>query len=163
MRSRQPPARCVFLLFVLLVAPACAGGEENVAKPDFETRLALRNAAGKESSAFRGRETITIVVTLRNRGDAPRTLTLPTSQTHDCLVYAGDRKEAWRWSFGRMFAQVITELTLAPGESRAFTSTWGLTDRKGAPLPPGEYQAVGLVPPGSAGLRSDPVAFTILR
>jgi hypothetical protein len=60
-----------------------------------------------------------------------------------------------------MFAQMITELTLAPGESRTFTATWDLTDRQDTPLPPGDYQAVGLVAARVSGTRSAPVAFTI--
>jgi hypothetical protein len=149
------------MLVLLIAPPGCVRGEETVTKPDFETRLTLKDAAGKEASAFRSRETITLVVTIRNRGDAARSLTLPTSQTHDCIVQAGKGGEVWRWSSGRMFAQVITELTFAPGESRSFTATWDQTDPKGAPLPPGEYRAVGLVPAGAPGVRSDPVAFTI--
>lgn len=128
---------------------------------DFETRLVLKDAAGKEAHVFRSGEPVTLLVTIRNRSDAGRTLTLPTSQTHDCIAYAGKDKEVWRWSAGRMFAQVITALTFAPGESRTFTATWDLTDPRGAPLPPGDYQAVGLVPARTPGARSEPVAFTI--
>jgi hypothetical protein len=144
-----------------LAALGCVRGEETVPGPDFETRLTLKDAAGKKASAFRSSETITLVVTIRNRSDAARTLTLPTSQTHDCIVYAGKGEEVWRWSAGRMFAQVMTETAFASGESRSFTATWDQTDRKGAPLPPGDYRAVGLVPAGVPGVRSDPVTFAI--
>ena len=149
------------LLVMLLMTPGCARAEETMAAPDFETRLVLKGAAGKEATAFRSRETITFAVTIRNRRDAPQTLTFASSQTHDCFVYKGENKEVWRWSAGRLFAQVITELTLAPGESRTFTVAWDQTDRQGAPLPPGDYQAVGLVAARVPGARSAPVAFTI--
>lgn len=152
-----------FLFACFLAAPAggCAAHEDPVSTPDFETRLALKNAVGDEAREFPSGEPITLVVTLRNRAAAPRTLTLPTSQTHDCIVSAAGHKEVWRHSSGRMFAQVITDLTLKPGESRTFTAAWSQTDAKGRPVPPGEYEAVGLVPGGAAGCRSDPVAFTI--
>lgn len=146
---------------LLIAAPGCARGEDNVTASDFETRLVLTDTAGKEARAFNGRDPVTLIVTIRNRSGAPRTLTLPTSQTHDCIVYAGKDKEVWRWSAGRMFAQVMTELTFTPGESRAIAVRWDLTDPKGAPLPPGDYRAVGLVPARTPGARSDPVAFTI--
>ena len=71
------------------------------------------------------------------------------------------RREVWRHSAGRMFAQVITDLTLAPGESRSFTATWNQTDAKGKPVPPGRYEAVGLVAGRAPGCRSDSVSFTI--
>ncbi|MGH8707992.1 MAG: BsuPI-related putative proteinase inhibitor [Burkholderiales bacterium] len=132
-----------------------------MAASDFETRLVLKNTAGKESVEFRGRESITFAVTIRNRSDAARTLTLPSSQTYDCIVYSGKDREVWRWSAGRMFTQAITELSLAPGESRSFTLTWNQTDRKGAPLPAGDYRVVGLVPGRAPGLRSGTVAFTL--
>jgi intracellular proteinase inhibitor BsuPI len=150
-------------LVFLLATPAggCAAHEEPVTKPEFETRVVLRDAAGAEAREFGSGERITFEVTLRNRAAAPRTLPLPTSQTHDCRVYGADHKEVWRLSSGRMFAQVITELTLKPGESRVFSATWDQTDTKGRPVPPGEYQAVGLVPGKVPGLRSDPVVFTI--
>ena len=166
MLSRLPRrAPLVSVLACFLAAPAggCAVHEESVTKPDYETRLVLKNAAGDEAREFPAGETITFVVTLRNRAAAVRTLTLSTSQTLDCLVYAADHKEVWRHSSGRMFAQVITELTLKPGESRTFTATWNQTDSQGRPVPPGEYEAVGLVPGKAPGCRSDDVKFTIRR
>ncbi len=164
MLTRYPRRAGLISLFAcILAAPAgsCAAHEEPVTPPDFETRLVLKNAAGDEARELKSGETITLVVTIRNRAAAPRTLTLPTSQTHDCFVYAAGDKEIWRHSSGRMFAQVITELTLSPGKSRTFTATWNQTDAKGKPAPPGEYEAVGLVPGNAPGCRSDAVRFTI--
>lgn len=159
--SRWPGAGFGVLLWLALATSGAAGGDENVAASDFETRLVLKNTAGKESSELRDRKPITFALTIRNRSNAARTLTLPSSQTHDCIVYSAKKQEVWRWSAGRLFTQAITELSLAPGESRSFTSTWNLTDRKGAPLPAGDYQVVGLVPGRAPGLRSGPVAFTL--
>ena len=156
-------ALLTFLSACILAAPAggCAAHEEPVTTPDFETRLVLKNAGGVEASEFQSGETITFSVTIRNRAAAPRTLTLPTSQTHDCFVYAVDHKEVWRHSSGRMFAQMITELTFQPGESRTFIATWDQTDAKGRAAPAGGYEAVGLVPGRAPGCRSDAVTFTI--
>lgn len=151
------------LLWLALAAPVSAGGDGNTAASDFETSLVLKDAAGMESVEFQGRGLITFTVTIRNRSDALRTLTLPSGQTHDCIVYSETDQEVWRWSAGRVFIQTLTELTLAPGESQSFTATWDLTDRQGAPLPPGEYRAVGLVPGRAPGLRSGPLIFTIRR
>jgi intracellular proteinase inhibitor BsuPI len=147
----------------LLAAPAggCAAHEDPVTQPDFETRLVLKNSAGDETREFKAGETITFVVTLTNRASVPRTLTFPTSQTHDCFVNTADHKEVWRHSSGRMFAQMITEVTLKPGESRVFTATWNQTDARSKPVPPGEYEAVGLVNGRAPGCRSEPLRFTI--
>jgi len=151
----------VLVIFLAAPAAACSADGEPVATPDFETGLVLKNAAGKEAREFNSGEPITLVVTIRNRTDWRRTLTLPSSQTHDCLVYTADHKEVWRHSLGQMFAQVIIELTLEPGESRTYTATWKQTDANGKPVPPGKYEAVGLVPGRAPGCRSDAVSFTI--
>ncbi len=152
-----------FLLACILATPAgaCAARERPVPIADFETRLVLKNARGDEAREFRVGEPITFVVTIRNRADAARNLTLPTSQTHDCLVSGADHREVWRLSSGRMFAQVITEIALRPSEWRAFTATWNQADAGGRPVPPGEYDGVGLVPGGAPGCCSDAVRFTI--
>ena len=162
-RQFRGRASLMATLACLLAIPAggCAAHEETVTKPDFETHVVLKNVAGEETREFRMGETITFVVTIRNRADAPRTLTLSTSQTHDCLVETAEHKEIWRLSSGRMFAQIITGLTLKPGESRTFTGAWNQTDAKGRPVPPGDYGAVGLVPCRAPGCRSDAVPFTI--
>ena len=153
----------LFLLACLLAAPAgsCAAQEKHVTKPDFETRIVLKNSAGAEAREFATGAPITLVVTLRNQAAAARKLTLSTSQTHDCIVSDAGHKAVWRFSAGRMFAQVITDLTLEPGESRSFTLTWDQTDAKGKPVPPGDYEAVGLVPGGAPGCRSESSPFTI--
>ncbi len=153
----------VVLGAILMAAQAAAWSDdgEPVATPDFETGLVLKNAAGDEAREFKSGEAITLVVTIRNRTGERRTLTLPSSQTHDCLVYTADHKEVWRHSLGQMFAQVIIEQTLEPGESRTYTATWNQADAKGKPVPPGKYEAVGLVPARAPGCRSDAVSFTI--
>jgi len=157
----RAPLISLFAAFLAAPAGGCAAREEPVTPPDFETRLVLKNPAGDETREFQAGETITFVVTLTNRASAPRTLTFPSSQTHDCFVYVADHKEVWRHSSGRMFAQVITEVTLKPGESRVFTATWNQTDAKGSPVPPGEYETVGLVNGRAPGCRSEPLRFTI--
>lgn len=152
------------LLFAcLLGAPAggCAAHEKAVAKPDFETRIELKNSSGEAARGFPAGATITFVVTIKNQASADRTLTLPTGQTHEVVVTDAGHKEIWRYSRGRMFAQVIVDLTLKPGESRSYTAAWDQTDAKGKALPPGDYEAVGLVPGGAPGCRSESFPFAI--
>ena len=56
----------------------------------------------------------------------------------------------------------MTELKLAPGAARSYTTTWDQTGPGGTPVPAGVYRAVGLVPAvGMAGSVSTPVIFTI--
>jgi hypothetical protein len=142
-------------------ASACAdAGKKPAAPNELDTRLLLMDPDGKEAGAFTIGERVTFEVVLRNRTAKFRTLTLPSSQTHDIIVSRKER-EVWRWSAGRMFAQVVTEVTLPPGASRGYKVTWDLSGQNGTLLSPGEYQAVGLVPASVPGTRSEPVVFTV--
>ena len=153
----------LFMLAGLMGSPTggCAARDTPMTQPDFETRIALKNSAGKEARDFPAGAVITFVVTVKNQAAAPRTLTLPTGQTHEVVVTDAGHKEVWRYSRGRMFAQVIVDLTLKPGESRSYTAAWDQTDVKGKALPPGDYEAVGLVPGGAPGCRSESFPFAI--
>lgn len=71
--------------------------------------------------------------TVVNSGDTPVELTFRDACRADFAVYEGD-EEVWRYSDERMFAQVITNADLQPGETAAFEQTW--------PRPsPGDYTA----------------------
>lgn len=159
-RLRRPG---VALLLCLMAGPAsaCAGdGEKPAAPNELDTRLLLMDQDGKEADAFAIGERVTFEVVVRNRTAKFRTLTLPSSQTHDIIVSRKER-EVWRWSAGRMFAQVVTEVTLPPGASRGYKVSWDLSGPNGTLVAPGEYRAVGLVPAGVPGTRSEPVVFTV--
>ena len=71
--------------------------------------------------------------TVVNGGDTPVELTFRNACRADFAVYA-DGEEVWRYSDGRMFAQMITEAELQPGESATFEETWPDPD-------PGDYTA----------------------
>lgn len=75
--------------------------------------------------------------TVVNGGDTPVELTFQDACKVDYAVYADDEEvgeEVWRYSDGRMFAQVLTNADLQPGETATFEETW--------PDPaPGDYTA----------------------
>ncbi len=54
---------------------------------------------------------------------------------------------------------MLSELTLAPGESRELTLRWDPAGSEGGA--PGDYVAVGLIPVLGAPIQSAPVAFSI--
>lgn len=98
-------------------------------------------------------------------------ITNPTSETvrvstaypggYDFAVHSHG-EEIWRWSHDKVFAAVIGELVLAPGEAREFRQTWDQKNNEGQSVPPGEYAAIGFLatyPP----LRTEPVKFQILN
>ncbi|WP_254543796.1 BsuPI-related putative proteinase inhibitor [Halomarina pelagica] len=63
---------------------------------------------------------VTFAFTVENAGDEPVSLTFSDAARADFVV----DDERWRWSDGRLFAQVLGEETLAPGESRTYEAEW---------------------------------------
>ena len=59
-----------------------------------------------------------------------------------------------------MFAQMLSELTIAPGESRETTLRFDPDEVEAAPGP-GDYVAVGVIPALGGPIESEPVAFSI--
>lgn len=61
--------------------------------------------------------------TVTNTGEEPITLEFNDACKADFVV-EDDDTEQWRWSEGRMFAQVLSDLTLPPGEEETFHAAW---------------------------------------
>ena len=120
------------------VSADCTEGESvPAAGSGFEARLRLEREDGRQADTLAAGETLVLVLTLRNPADSPLRLSLPTAQTHDFSITTDDGRELWRWSAGRRFAQVLTELELAPGEERSFRGAWSQRSADGSPAPPG--------------------------
>jgi len=44
-----------------------------------------------------------------------------------------------------MFAMMLTDVLLPPGMPQTYTEPWEQIDTEGKPVPPGEYEVVGLL------------------
>ena len=75
---------------------------------------------------YRVGTTITVKYTLTNLTDKPRVLTFPTTQQYDWTVTDAEGNLVYRWSDGRAFAQVVTQLTIPVGTSDGFESSWAI-------------------------------------
>jgi hypothetical protein len=82
-------------------------------------------------------ERVKLRLVLENTGSASLTIEFPTAQIYDIQI-AGPNSYFWRWSRGRMFAQVITTITLEPGERKEFLETWETEPS----LSPGKYEVL---------------------
>ncbi|PSP75827.1 hypothetical protein BRC81_14210 [Halobacteriales archaeon QS_1_68_20] len=71
---------------------------------------------------------------VRNDGDDPVEVTFPNACTVDVAVFEDDA-EVWRWSEGRMFAQMIQQETFNLGDGMTETRVW-------ESAPAGDYEAV---------------------
>ena len=119
--------------------------------------LELQRQEGRAADAFERGETVVLVVAVRNPTDAPQRLSLTTAQTHDFTISTRDGREVWRWSAGRRFAQMLTEIALSPGEEKSFRGTWS----PDSALAPGRYRADAWIGASRSGPRAAAVDFRI--
>lgn len=62
-------------------------------------------------------------LTVENAGSNPANLSFPNALKADFAVLDGDA-EVWRFSDGRMFAQMIQQETLDPGATATYRGRW---------------------------------------
>jgi len=121
--------------------PNGPGGNDN-----FRSTLVLRNVSGVETSSFVFGEAIRFDLAVENRTARQLRLSFPDAQTTDYLVVnQGTTQIRWTWSEGQSFAQVPTELVFEPYSTKSFSMTWNGNLSDGTNLPPGDYQARGLM------------------
>jgi hypothetical protein len=112
----------------------------------FRSTLVLRNVSGVETSSFVFGEAIRFDFTVENRTARQLRLSFPDAQTTDYLVVnQGTTQIRWTWSEGQSFVQVTTELVFEPYSTKSFSMTWNGNLSNGTNLPPGDYQARGLM------------------
>jgi hypothetical protein len=108
--------------------------------------LSIHNSAGIRTTSFVFGEPIRFEFEIRNISARPVVVQFDTAQIYDFIVVdAGTAQVRWQWSEGMGFNQTPTELTMAPSSSKSFTATWSGQLRDGSQLPPGTYQARGLM------------------
>ncbi len=77
-----------------------------------------------------------------NISSQPLTLTYPTTQRYDFSV-SGMTGEIWRWSHDKVFAQVVEQVVLIPGQSLSYSEIWPQVDVNGLRVRPGIYLVTG--------------------
>jgi len=77
-------------------------------------------------------EEIKVAVTLKNTGDESISLQYPTSQRFELAVVGPRDQEVFRWSKGQIFRQVLSQVTLTPGESISENLVWVFTGDEGS-------------------------------
>jgi hypothetical protein len=144
-----------------LVALAAPCGAERAGAAGLELRLEVQDAAGSAARSFAPGAPVGLVLEVRNAGDAPRRLEFASGRTHDFAVSDAQGRELWRWSRGRFFVQMLSEIELAPGESRRFAEAWDQRDAEGAAVPAGRYQVVASLACSPSPPPAGPVPFAI--
>jgi hypothetical protein len=69
---------------------------------------------------------IAVRYTIKNLTAAAIELTLPSSQQYNWTITDAQGKVVFNWQDGKAFAQMVTKVTIAAGESDAFESSWDI-------------------------------------
>ena len=127
---------------LLALAAPCGRDPARVTTAGLALRLELQDTAGRSARRFDAGKPVGLVLEARNAGQAPLRLEFPTARTHDFRIVDAGGKELWRWSHGRLFAQMLTQIELAPGELRRFAAAWDQRDASGSLAAPGRYHVL---------------------
>ena len=125
------------LTVCLLVAQVPQSGEPS----------GLRVTLATDKPAYASGEPLTFTLKVINDTPKPVRLSFRTAQRFDLVMEDKQGREVWRWSAGRLFAQVLGHETLGPsgGEFVARATAEGR-------FPLGVYTVKGIIPALEGGL-----------
>ena len=102
---------------------------------------------------------IEFVFTVQNQSPQAISVCFSSAKKYDLVISQANR-EIWRLSSGKMYAQVLIEESINPGEALRFTYAWDRILANGDKLSSGEYTVkalLGIIPK----ISSNPVIFRI--
>lgn len=123
-----------------------AGGTGGTGENNRETRRVngLLYVIFTDRSVYRRGEDVVITLVKRNVTNRNITLRYPTGQRFDFVARrVPEQREIWRWSRGRSFTQVASEVILRPGDSQVFQATWDQRNNRGELVAPGSITIEG--------------------
>jgi hypothetical protein len=134
----KPGLYLVVIAATIILLGGCSKPEpEERSKKIKEGNLQLSVTIPK-GSLKAGKKT-TIKLAVENVGREIEFLHFNTEQRYDVEVKDSGDKPVWRWSQGRYFGLVRTEIKLEPEESEDYEMVWSLKDAAGNQIPPGKY------------------------
>lgn len=68
--------------------------------------------------------TFSLTLVVRNLSSKPFSWTSPSGQTYEFLAFDKGGSEVWRWSEGKVFIQIVTQVTIAPSETKVYKVAW---------------------------------------
>ena len=104
-----------------------------------------------------------ITVTALNRGSKPLMLKFNTAQQYEFYAKDENQRIVWKWSNDRVFAEALTNITLAPGETFSRSAKWNYLRNDGHRVPAGKYQIMGAITPQPQHIFSGPVPIEVLK
>jgi intracellular proteinase inhibitor BsuPI len=123
------------------IEPVPVAGDRHYHRAGGATDGSLAFSAGVREEIFLKGTPVDLSLAIRNTGTAPITWSFATAQRFDVILYDDDCREIWRWSHGRVFAQAVGRLTIAPGAIVTYRIRWDQRDQAGRQVRPGAYEA----------------------
>lgn len=157
---RRPGARFLWLAVALLAISACQHDVEDpfaylescTDGPSSSIDMvsvgfAVQDKFHVDSTSFIQGETIRFVCTVRNNGSTPVTLYYTRPACELLVRSRSSGVSVWDPYYGQAFAQVVTSMELAPGESSETVFEWDMvaTPELAADVPPGVYRVEPLL------------------
>lgn len=125
------PSSALALAVCLLVAQVPQSGDPS----------SLKATLASDKPAYTPGEPITFTLRIVNSTPRPVRLSFRTAQRFDLVMEDGRGHEVWRWSAGRLFAQVLGQETLS-----ASGGEFVAREAVGGTFPPGTYTVKGIIP-----------------
>lgn len=146
-----------FLLLLVALGGAASPRAERTAG-ELRVELTTGSVAHAPGAAVQ----MTLRVT--NLATSPVALIASSAQEYDFFVRQRSAL-IWQWSHDKAFAQVVREVTLAPGGTRTYSATWDQRDLQGRRVEAGAYEVsavfLGAQRQGPASVEVGPARITI--
>ena len=97
-----------------------------------------------DKPSYKPKELVRMTLTVTNRSKESFHGNFRSAQAYDFLIKQ-DGREIWRWSHDHMFAQMLLDVTIAPGKALSYQETWAQRDKAGNEVPLGRYEVVGIL------------------
>lgn len=82
---------------------------------------------------------LALTLSVENTDSETHELSFNSSQRFDFWLEDSSGREVWRWSDGRVFAQMLETIDIKLGESISYAEDWPLMDSNGTVVEPGNY------------------------
>jgi hypothetical protein len=102
-----------------------------------------------DKTQYNRSENISINITVTNNHNKNVTITCSDARIADFEVFNEQGERVYLWSYKKAFAQMITKITIQPGETYELLSQkWNQFDDNGSVVPAGKYTIRGWIPGG---------------
>ncbi len=143
------PAWAGLLSAAALIGVACAQADTSKSKTDEKSlrgvSVPVAIVVKTDKKVYKPDEPIKMTLVVKNNSSAAVSLPFSSGQKYDIEIRHGKGRngaKAWQWSRGKVFAQMMSDLSLGSGKTITFTAAFNPNEKsvyKPLPLDPGDY------------------------